>query len=283
MTSKKVLQPANRIERFEKLHNDLSSLRKLLLCYRLIRFKDRLNDVDVGLSNRDKELGKPLLQLFYGYKSYDEIRNAVLSFLNKKNKRKSNTFVEPTLFEMVIVMMNKQKTLELSVSDIWEVMINPIRSDDGLPTISGVYNTSKPNEYQTQDYDTIYRNTFTKILENFGAEHEKRGNKRIMIFDPNKLTRVAKQYGFVLDMKTETGIDGNVSKLLYIVPIGATATAAIIPVTATANTKCVLFFDWVSCDNLIYRLKLIGWIRGVTHMIPHIFHVTLSNLFRNQL
>ena len=124
--------------------------------------------------------------------------------------------------------MNKQKTLELSVSDIWEVMINPIRSDesgDGLPTISGVYNTNKPNEYQTQDYDTIYRNTFTKILENFGAEHEKRGNKRILIFDPKKLTRVAKQYGFVLDMNTETGVDGNVSKLLYI------AVRAVLPYT----------------------------------------------------
>ena len=122
--------------------------------------------------------------------------------------------------------MNKQKTLELSVSDIWEVMINPIRSDesgDGLPTISGVYNTNKPNEYQTQDYDTIYRNTFTKILENFGAEHEKRGNKRILIFNTKKLTRVAKQYGFVLDMNTETGVDGNVSKLLYIAVRACTA------------------------------------------------------------
>ena len=39
----------------------------------------------------------------------------------------------------------------------------------------------------------------------------------------------------------------------------------------------LLFFDWVSCNNLIYRLKLIGWIRGVTHREPHTFHVTFSS------
>ena len=76
--------------------------------------------------------------------------------------------------------MNKQKTLELSVSDIWEVMINPIRSDEsgnGLPTILRVYNTNKPNEYQTQDYDTNLSQYLTKILRILGLSTKKRGNR----------------------------------------------------------------------------------------------------------
>jgi hypothetical protein len=80
---KEVLQPANRIERLEKLHNDLRHQKKLMLCFRLIHFNDASADIDVGLDGRDKELCKPLLQLFHGSKAYNEIRTTALRFLAK--------------------------------------------------------------------------------------------------------------------------------------------------------------------------------------------------------
>jgi hypothetical protein len=46
---KEVLQPANRNEKFEKLHNDLRALRKLLLVYRLIHFNDSIPGINTGL------------------------------------------------------------------------------------------------------------------------------------------------------------------------------------------------------------------------------------------
>ena len=165
------------------------------MCYRLIRFEDELNDVDIhGLENRDKELCKPLLQLFYGSKAYNEVKEAVMSFLSNKNKRKRNTVMDPVLFEIVIGIIDRKKTLQLSVSDIWEVMINGLPqiiyesdgtvAEPGIASIPGVYLSNKPNEYQTYDFDTIYRSTFTKTLEGFGAEHGRTKSERFLIFDP---------------------------------------------------------------------------------------------------
>ena len=214
---KEVLQPANRIERFGKLHNDMLSLRKLLLCYRLIHFEDRINDIGIGLDNRDKELCKPLLQLFYGSKSYGELKKAVMSFLIKKNKRKRNTVIDPVLFEMVISLINRKKTLQLKVNDIWEVMINGLPvithesngtvAEPGIAAIPGVYISSKPNDYQTYDFDTVYRNTFTRTLEGFGAEHGRKMDERFLTFDPDKLVRVGKQFDFIvtIDRTNDSG------------------------------------------------------------------------------
>jgi hypothetical protein len=53
-----------------ELYNELLEYRKLMLCYRLVHFKDLLPEVQTGLKNRDNELCNPLLQLFYGTKAY---------------------------------------------------------------------------------------------------------------------------------------------------------------------------------------------------------------------
>jgi hypothetical protein len=181
---KEVLDPASRIERLQKLHNDLKHLRKLLLCYRLIHFNDNIADIDTGLEGRDKELCKPLLQLFYGSNAYEEVRTTALSFLGRKNKRKKSTAIEPIFFEIVLKLI-KSDGLVVSVGRIWHTVINDI---------PGVYDPKKPTEYHTEDYDVIYRTTMSKTIEGFGAEHDKIGNTRVLVFDIKKLERTCKQY-----------------------------------------------------------------------------------------
>jgi hypothetical protein len=61
---KEVLNPAGDQGR-QKLFDELVDFRKLMLVYRLIHFHDPIHDIDTGLDGRDKELCKPLLQLFY--------------------------------------------------------------------------------------------------------------------------------------------------------------------------------------------------------------------------
>ena len=183
---KEVLNPASRIERLEKLHNDLKHLRKLLMCYRLIHFNDIIADIDVGLDGRDKELCKPLLQLFHGSnEAYKEVRATALTFLERKNKRKKTTAIEPLLFDIVVDMIVSKKDTMLLVDDIWE----RIRLD-----VSGVYDPKKPNEYQTYDYDTIFRTVTSKVIEGFGAEHDRIHRGRVLIFNPKLLVKSAKQY-----------------------------------------------------------------------------------------
>ncbi len=74
---KEVLNPAGN-KRLQKLLDEITDFRKLMLAYRLLHYHDPIADIDVGLDGRNKELCKPLLQLFYGSESYDEVRAALL-------------------------------------------------------------------------------------------------------------------------------------------------------------------------------------------------------------
>jgi hypothetical protein len=73
--------------------NELLSLRKELLIYHLLHFKDPVPNVDTGLKGRNKELVKPILQLFYN--AEQNIRKGIIStlerFLKAKHERKENS------------------------------------------------------------------------------------------------------------------------------------------------------------------------------------------------
>lgn len=196
---KEVLQPANRNERLEKLHNDLRSLRKLLLVYRLIHFTDSILDIKTGLDARDKELAKPLLQLFSRTKVSAEVKSTLQMFLDRKNKRKKNTAIEPVIYGIVLDLVSRLgKTI--STSQVWHAI------KDSIP---GSYDEKKPNEYQTQDYDTIYRNAISKtICDNFGAEREHRRDGNVFVFDESKLARAGKVYDIEANIQTNLDAEG---------------------------------------------------------------------------
>jgi hypothetical protein len=201
---KEVLHPASRRnERLEKLHNSLRNLRKLLLIYRLVHFEDPIVDIDTEFNGRDKELCKPLLQLFYDTNSYSKIAKAMKTFLVKKNKRKKNVSIEPVLYGIIVDMIPRYGTT-ISVKDIWD----EIRSK-----IGGVYDEKKPNEYQTFDYDTIYRSTITKIVEGFGADREHRMHGNVMIFDKDKLVKAGRIYEFGEGNEGNEGNEDNIDTL----------------------------------------------------------------------
>ena len=102
------------------------------------------------------------MQLFYNTKAYPEVKSALQTFLDRKNKRKKNIAIEPVIYGLVVDLVSRLgKTV--TTSQVWNAIIS-----GGIP---GSYDSKKPNEYQTQDYDTIYRNTVGKIIsDNFGAE-----------------------------------------------------------------------------------------------------------------
>ena len=191
---KEVIQPANRNERLEKLHNDLRSFKKLLLAYRLIHFDDPIPDIETGLEGRDKELCKPLLQLFYNTKAYPEVKSALQTFLDRKNKRKKNSAVEPVIYGLVVDLVSRLgKTV--TTSQVWNAIIS-----GGIP---GCYDSKKPNEYQTQDYDTIYRNTVGKIIsDNFGAEPKHMRDGNAFVFDLEKLVKAGRVYDIEVSIQT---------------------------------------------------------------------------------
>jgi hypothetical protein len=75
---------------------------------------------------------------------------------------------------------------EIYVGQIW---------DGILETIPGIRDEKRPNEYQTYDYGTIYRNTITNIIcDKFGAERRRRKEGSILSFDPEKLASMGRLY-----------------------------------------------------------------------------------------
>ena len=182
---KEVLHPGNRDKALEKQHDDLRNLRKLLLVYRLIHFEDSIVNRGVGLEGRDKELCKPLLQLFHDTEVYSEVKSALMTFLDKKNKRKKNVSIDPVLYEITANLVST-KGDKIYNSDTWQAIQDNIL---GAPI-----DPKKPNEYQSYEYDTIYRKTAIKIIEGFGAEPDRDHNGRFLKFDLQTFIKSARQF-----------------------------------------------------------------------------------------
>ena len=60
-----------------QLYEKILSLRKRLLIYRMLHFYDYYDDIDTGLKGRNKELCKPLLQIFFKSKYFEEVKSAL--------------------------------------------------------------------------------------------------------------------------------------------------------------------------------------------------------------
>ena len=182
---KEVLNPTNTGgPENKKLLQEIMSFRKLLLVYRLKHFKDPIPDLDIGVEGRDKELVKHSIQLFHGCKSLNEVQETLQYFLDLKNEKKEST-IESILLQIVANLV-KHNGSEISSKSIW----NEFKKE-----VPGMENEKNPNEYFTNDYGTIYRNTTlpTYLGDSFGgrSKHGRDGN--IWIFDRNVIENLAKE------------------------------------------------------------------------------------------
>jgi hypothetical protein len=194
---KEVLNPAGDVGR-QMLLQELMDFRKSMLIYRLKHFKDPIPDIDTGLEGRDKELSKPLLQLFSNTKSYKEIRAALQTFLNAKNQRKGN-LIEAALHPIIVNLISIYGK-EISAGLIWKSITE---------TIDGSSDEKRPNEYQSSDYGMLYRNTITNIIcDKFGAERKHNKHGSMLTFDSDKLVKVGKAYNLETVIQTKMEGDG---------------------------------------------------------------------------
>ena len=73
--------------------------------------------------------------------------------------------------------------------------------------IPGIYDEKKPNELQTYDHGTLYRNTITSIIcDKFGAERSHRKNGTVLTFDPEKLVRIGNLYNLETKIQTKIAV-----------------------------------------------------------------------------
>lgn len=81
--------------------------------YRLIHINDSNEDIETGLYGRDKELCKRLLQLFHKAEAYEEVKSTLQTFLDKKNKRKKSTSVQPVIYGIVVDLVSNFGRLKI--------------------------------------------------------------------------------------------------------------------------------------------------------------------------
>jgi hypothetical protein len=180
---KEILVPAGNMRR-QRLLDELLQLRKLLLMHRLIHFGDPIVDLDVGVQGRDKELVKPLLQLFHGTRSRTDIIVALQKFLDEKSERKQS-LLESALYP-IIQSLTDAKGSEISVALLWEEILS------GIP---GTIDEHKPYQYETREFGTLYYNTITRIVvDKFGAKSKRKSSGTVLLFNKEKLERFARAY-----------------------------------------------------------------------------------------
>jgi hypothetical protein len=179
------------------LHNQFKEIldfRKLLLLYRLLHYKDPLSQIEIGLKNRDNELCKPLLQLFYGTKALEEIIPALEEFVKQRKERKANS-LEAALYPIIKDLLNysehaknDKNTIIVYFADIWNEII-----DGGIEGVPVHY---KNNEFDTLDYGIVYKNTLSKLIaDKFGAKIGRKPKGSIITFDLERFERFDKIYG----------------------------------------------------------------------------------------
>jgi hypothetical protein len=184
---KDIRNPQGNPERQKHL-DAFNDLRKLLLAYRIVHFKDPYKELDIGLDGRDKELCKPTLQLFYtlgaSKELLEEIAKTLQHFLDIKNKRKGET-LEAVTYPIIINLVSKHGN-EIFSGQIWQEITG---------SLEGQIDDKKPNLWDSADFGRKYRNTVIKMIcDKFGAEisHTEKGNN--LIFDPNYLKKMEKIY-----------------------------------------------------------------------------------------
>ncbi|MGE0242602.1 MAG: hypothetical protein AB7F53_01760 [Nitrososphaeraceae archaeon] len=201
---KEVVGPnINKNPKLQRLYDELLSFRKLMLCYRLIHYKDLLPEIETGLKNRDGELCKPLLQLFFGTNVLDEIIETLEIFVKQRHTRRLNSleavlypiikkfvFSEAGLDHLVnpySELKEKKRTVKVPFWRIWDYI-----KDGG---IEGKYDPNRTYQYETIDHSTLYLNSLPKFIrDKFTATTKKEDYGNALIFDVEKLERFEDLY-----------------------------------------------------------------------------------------
>jgi hypothetical protein len=189
---KEIRNPQGNPER-QRLLDEIMDLRKLILMYRLVHFKDPLNEVNIGLDGRDEELCKPLLQLFFSLgaseQTQKDLEATLQHFLDIKNERKENS-IEALIYPIVIDAVSLYGNT-ISTGQVWQLITD---------SLEGELDENNPRVFNAPDDSCLYRNDITKMIcDKFGAEIKHRKNGNVFMFNAAYLVKMGKIYA-----KTDT-------------------------------------------------------------------------------
>jgi hypothetical protein len=185
-------------EKLRVLLNELLDLRNLLFCYsRFLHHEDAIPDIKLNLTNRENQLFKPLLRLFQGTKTFEELLPVLSKYVNERRESKTNSY-HSFLYEHINQLFQKQNTTELKSCDIWSELKN---------TLEGSIISHHPLSYDTADFGILSQKRVTETLVDlFGAKPSKgHAGGRKLVFDRQKLDRLKGAYDITeIELKQES-------------------------------------------------------------------------------
>jgi hypothetical protein len=175
----------------QKLYDELTDFRKLMLCYRLVNYRNALPSIETGLKNRYNELCKPLLQFFCGTNGFKEITKTLQLFINQRKDRIENS-IEVIVYPIIEDAVSEFGNI-ISARTIWELITGSL---EGFFDTNRDGDKTKPTLFHSEDHGDLYMKTMTTMIcDKFGAKL-KHGNKgNMLVFDRDYLVKIGKAYG----------------------------------------------------------------------------------------
>jgi hypothetical protein len=178
-------------EDLDRLHN----LRNMLLKWRMLSREWQLPEVQLSMKGRVKELWKPLLQITHGLTVHDGLLRFVEDQKNERLSTKQNT-LEGHIVKIISSLYN-QGCEVIPFSDIWQGLVSDL---------DGKLDDKKPHVMDTSDFFQVTKNKIGYRLREVLSgktkpirEKDSEGNDVVVkayVFDPEKLRRIAKKYGY---------------------------------------------------------------------------------------
>jgi hypothetical protein len=187
-------------EDFQYLLNELNVTHNLLTAFRLLHYHDKIPNVKLNISNREKQLFKPIIRVFQNSRALNELLPVISEFVSRRRAKNTNS-LEARLYEIITDLIRHKTSLELESSYIWSEIKN---------TLAGQEIPNKSMSYETEEFGTLSQKITTRTLEQvFGAKKSThKGSSNKLIFDPDRLKRLERKYKIQVNVKVMIGEDG---------------------------------------------------------------------------
>lgn len=197
-----VINPAGD-EKLQSLLNELYDVRRILFCYcRLLHHNDKIPDIKLNLRNRENQIFKPVLKVFQGTKTFDELLPVLTKYVNDKRNEKYNSY-HAYLYKLVgrllddVFKQRGQNIIQLKSYNVWSVLKNDLEGSE-IPF--------RPLSYESAEFGTLSQKKVTQaLIDVLGAKPPSRhGNTRVLLFDKAKFDRQRKLYDLdEIEVRTE--------------------------------------------------------------------------------
>jgi hypothetical protein len=202
-----ILNPAGDNE-FTDLLEELNNSRKLLFAFRLLHYQDLLQNIDLSVKTREKQLCKPLLRLFQNAKCREEIGKALADMIGQKRGLKRDT-LEAKILDVVIriITENQKEQEQRNVIDNTQLLITKWQPNQ-IPTshlfeqvaqeLGGTYRRAgEDKSFETEEHGIVSHTAIGRIcVDKFGAEAKRTNSTRYLEFNLEKLDKAKSGYIF---------------------------------------------------------------------------------------